>query len=161
MPEKCCKLEKKTPDMFSEKITKFWKCSSGQWSESQINDLDFANFNGFIRFIRYTPEANTNQRVKRPVLDLICTDPPSIFALKILSGMWKLTTFYLTKNDHWWVTFISLKTINIRTHPTPKVLGPDRQVLKLYTALRRKKILQWVPPWVPASWASSEVTTHR
>ena len=29
-----------------------------------------------------------------------------------LSGVRKLTTFYLAKNDHRWVTFISLKTIN-------------------------------------------------
>lgn len=108
MPEKCCKLKKKTPDVFSEKITKIWKCSSGQWSESQINDLDFANFNGFIR---YTPEANTNERVKRPVLDLICTDPPSTFAFEnfewsaevynVLSHKkWSLMgNFYLFEND--------------------------------------------------------------
>ena len=29
------------------------------------------------------------------------------------SGVRKLTTFYLTKNDHRWVTFISLKTIHL------------------------------------------------
>lgn len=34
--------------------------------------------------------------------------------LKILSGVRKLTTFYLAKNDHRWVTFIYSKTINIR-----------------------------------------------
>ena len=32
--------------------------------------------------------------------------------LKKLSGVRKLTTFYFAKNDHRWVTFISLKTIN-------------------------------------------------
>ena len=32
--------------------------------------------------------------------------------LKKLSGVRKLTTFYLAKNDHRWVTFISLNTIN-------------------------------------------------
>ena len=32
--------------------------------------------------------------------------------LKKLSGVRKLTTFYLTKNDHRWVTCVSLKTIN-------------------------------------------------
>ena len=31
--------------------------------------------------------------------------------LKILSGVRMLTTFYLAKNDHRWVTFIFLKTI--------------------------------------------------
>ena len=42
--------------------------------------------------------------------------------LKKLSGVRKLTTFYLAKNDHRWVTCISLKTINIRTHPRSR--GP-------------------------------------
>ena len=32
--------------------------------------------------------------------------------LKKLSGVRKLTTFYPAENDHRWVTFISLKTIN-------------------------------------------------
>ena len=32
--------------------------------------------------------------------------------LKNLSGMRMLTTFHVAKNDHRWVTFISLKTIN-------------------------------------------------
>ena len=32
--------------------------------------------------------------------------------LKKLSGVRKLTTFYFAKNDHRWVTFIPLKTIN-------------------------------------------------
>ena len=32
--------------------------------------------------------------------------------LKKLSDVRKLTTFYLAENDHRWVTFISLKTIN-------------------------------------------------
>ena len=40
----------------------------------------------------------------------------SSFARKLLfeklSGVRKLTAFYLAKNDHRWVTFISLKTIN-------------------------------------------------
>ena len=31
---------------------------------------------------------------------------------KKLSGVRMLTTFYLAKNDHRWVTFISLKTID-------------------------------------------------
>ena len=39
---------------------------------------------------------------------------PRLCFLKKLSGMRTLTTFYLSKNDHRWVIFISLKTINIR-----------------------------------------------
>jgi len=37
--------------------------------------------------------------------------------LRKLSGVRKLTTFYLTKNDHRWVTFISSKTINSAVSP--------------------------------------------
>ena len=33
--------------------------------------------------------------------------------LKKLSGVRKLTTFYLTKNYHRWVTFIALKTVQL------------------------------------------------
>ena len=36
----------------------------------------------------------------------------SFLLFEKLSEVRKLTTFYLAKNDHQWVTFISLKTIN-------------------------------------------------
>ena len=39
---------------------------------------------------------------------------------EILSEVEMLTTFYLTKNDHRWVTFISLKTTT-RRHPFVRV----------------------------------------
>ena len=42
-----------------------------------------------------------------------CAAPDFCF-LKKLSGVRKLTTFYLAKNDHRWVIFISLKTISSR-----------------------------------------------
>ena len=40
--------------------------------------------------------------------------------LKKMSGLRKLPTFYFAKNDHRWVTFICLKTINAsRERPSP------------------------------------------
>merc|ERR1711937_713467 len=41
--------------------------------------------------------------------------PPAVHFLlfETLSEVRKLTTFYLAKNDHRWVTFISLKTMSV------------------------------------------------
>ena len=44
---------------------------------------------------------------------------PHFCFLKNLSEVRKLTTFYLTKNDHRWVTFIPLKTITLASAPPP------------------------------------------
>ena len=50
----------------------------------------------------------------------------SFYFLKKLSGVRKLTTFYPAKNDHGWVTFISLKTINSDLQARLVVAGKTR-----------------------------------
>ena len=48
--------------------------------------------------------------------------------LEKLSEMRKLTTFYLAKNDHRWVTIISLKTITDGSQEEGKLNGRTRMV---------------------------------
>ena len=56
----------------------------------------------------YQPLFQSNQAHEARVIKQPLTGP---CFLKKLSGVRMLTTFYLAKNDHRWVTFISLKTI--------------------------------------------------
>merc|ERR1719506_3453413 len=53
--------------------------------------------------------------------------------LKNVSGVRTLTTFYLAKNDHRWVTFISLKTIGVDA--ARELMSSRRTALMLPTAV--------------------------
>ena len=49
--------------------------------------------------------------------------------LKKLIGVRKLTTFYVAKNDHRWVTFISLETITLASAPPSRLRAKFHQIL--------------------------------
>ena len=64
-------------------------------------------------YARGRVDGRTRRVAKKRRLPKLAFDrPPVLFLLfEKLSGVRKLTTFYLAKNDHRWVTFISLKTM--------------------------------------------------